>query len=87
MRTQQQNGFRNITGSNRGVNGRLTKSDVKMKMNAYNAKYEKYSEMPLEELQQMYIDNVVGGVYRMALIDAIQTKLNQPETETQTEEA
>lgn len=83
MRTQQQNGFRNITGSNRGVHGKLTKADMKTKMNAYNEKFEKYSEMELKELQEMYTDNIVGGIYRQALLDAIKVKLNQ----TQTEEA
>lgn len=53
---------------------RLSKTDTRMKMNAYNDKVEKYSKLSLDELMEMYTDHIVGGVYREALQTVIKQK-------------
>ena len=56
---------------------RLSKEDMKMKMEAYNDKYQTYSEMSLDDLMEMYDNHTVGGIYWMALCDAIKVKQTQ----------
>lgn len=63
-------------GSNNGQR-RLSKGDMKMKMNAYNDKYQVYSEMSLNDLMEMYNERTVGGIYWTALCDAIKVKQTQ----------
>lgn len=66
----------NFPGSN--VCGkRLSKEDMKMKMDAYNDKYQTYSEMSLDDLMEMYNERTVGGIYWTALCDVIKVKQTQ----------
>lgn len=53
---------------------RLSKNDQRMKMEAYGAKYEEYSEMELSVLLDKYKENNLGGIYRQALLDVIKVK-------------
>lgn len=63
----------NFPGSN--VCGRrLSKQDQKMKVEAYNAKFQQYSEMELPVLMEMYNERTVGGIYFQALCDVIKVK-------------
>ena len=63
----------------------LSKADMKAKMDSYNEKVEKYSELPIADLLEMYNENTVGGIYREALVTVIKQK--QSESTPKTEEA
>lgn len=53
---------------------KLSKADVNMKMNAYNAKVEEYSNMELSALLEKAEEGNLGGIYRQALRDVIRQK-------------
>lgn len=61
---------------------KLSKADMKMKLAAYNDKVEKYSELSLDDLKEMYLENTVGGVYREALVTVIKQKQSETSKET-----
>ncbi len=61
------------TGSNMGQR-RLSKSDMDMKIAAYNDKVEKYREMKLEDLKERWKEGNLGGIYLKALEDVITEK-------------
>lgn len=61
---------------------KLSKADIRMKQEAYNDKVEKYSELSLNDLKEMYTDNIVGGVYREALLTVIKQKQSETSKET-----
>ena len=54
---------------------KLSKADVNMKMNVYNAKVEEYSNMELSALLEKEEEGNLGGIYRQALRDVINNKL------------
>lgn len=60
---------------------KLSKADMKAKQEAYNEKVEKYSELSLDDLKEMYLENTVGGVYREALVIVIKQKQSQTSKE------
>lgn len=61
---------------------RLKNNEIDKINNAYLVKIEEYNKLSLDELKELYNTKKPGGIYRKALFDVVNTKLQQQKENT-----
>lgn len=60
----------------------MKQQDIKNINNAYLNKIEEYNKMTLEELKELFNTKRIGGTYKKALINVVNTKLQEQKDQT-----